>query len=134
LADRKWKVVEPPLRNMAQLRQTAVSKGCTRSQTQPSPPPISENCFPEADESSVRRIDKENDNTEEEQGSVRRKRAWEADGVSGLGEAGDQDEKAKRRDDEMDSGKGPAKSKVKMGKGKQPAASSERNSAIEKIK
>ena len=82
----------------------------------------------------MRRIGKENDNTEKEQGSVRRKRVWKADGASGLGEAGDRDEKAKRRDDEMDCGKGPAKSKVKMGKGKQPAARSERNSAIEKIK
>ena len=70
MADRKCIVVESPVGQMARQRQGAVSKRCTRSQTQPSHPPVTGAYFPEAEKSSTRGIEEESGNLEGDKGGV----------------------------------------------------------------
>jgi len=135
LADRKCIVVEPALGQMAWQRRTAVSKRCTRSQTRPLHPAVTETYFPEARESHTGGIGEENGHLE---GGSERQRAKKADGVEGLSQRkeGDLGEREKGRDGQKGSRKGPGKSKAEMGtrKEKQPSAISDKLSTIEKIK
>jgi len=86
LADRKCIVEEPPLGQMARQRRTAVSKPCTRSQTRPLHPRVTETYFPEVRESCTRKIGKENGHLE---CGLERERAEKTEGVEGQGEERD---------------------------------------------